>query len=164
MVNEQIDLNKFLHEHLRHRLTLLRTLRKRPSSVHDYKAQGDIYRCVKDSNLIAVRLLMDFLGIKGQNTNNNYSIIGIKKFHDDDVRIDKFIGRLLTENDILINDRRVLAGVYVRADKELAHLTTLFNDEFNEEKILIEAATIIESLLQKYLYDHLGIPLPEIDE
>ena len=164
MANEQIDKNEFLDKHLRHRLTLLRTLRKRPRSKYDYKDQGDIYRCVKDSNLIAVRLLMDFLGIKGQYKNKNYSLIPITKFHDNDVRIDKFTGKLLTENDVLINDRRILAGVYVRADKELAHLTTKFNDEFNEEEILIEAATIIESLLKKYLHDILGKTLPEIDE
>ena len=75
MANEQIDKNEFLDKHLRHRLTLLRTLRKRPRSKYDYKDQGDIYRCVKDSNLIAVRLLMDFLGIKGQYKNKNYSLI-----------------------------------------------------------------------------------------
>lgn len=56
---------KYRQIHLRHRLTLLRALRDRSSNGYNYDGQGDIYRCVKDSNLIAVRLLMDFLGIKG---------------------------------------------------------------------------------------------------
>ena len=43
-----------MREHLRHRLTLLRTLRDRTAAGYSFAGQGDIYRCVKDSNLIAV--------------------------------------------------------------------------------------------------------------
>src|SRR5687767_13327896 len=142
---------KYRQVHLRHRLTLLRTLRERPSSSVNYHSKGDIYRCIKDSNLIAVRLLMDFIGIKGQKESGNYKLSPITKFHSNDVRIDKFIGKLLSPSDVPTNDQQIIAGVYVRADKELAHLTTDFDDEFNQEEILIKAATIIESLLKKHL-------------
>jgi hypothetical protein len=49
-----------------------------------------------------------------------------------------------TPADIPQISHRILAGVYNRADKELAHLTSTFNDEFHQEDILIEAATIVE--------------------
>jgi hypothetical protein len=146
----------YRHRHLRHRLTLLRTLRERKKAGYSYPQQGDIYRCVKDGNLIAVRLFMDFLGIRGESTPAGVSLCRAKRRNgkrvDDDVKIDQFIGRLLTPNDVPDVDKRVLAGVYLRANKELAHLTTRFNDEFNQEDALIHAATAIESLLERHLY------------
>ena len=158
---------KFLREHLRHRLTLLRTLRERKKRKHNYQGQGDIYRCVKDSNLNAVRLLLDFLGLKGEFDGGDYKLMESPrkpgaKFADD-VKIDQFIGRLLTPSDVPVSSQRILAGVYKRADKELAHLTSTFNEEFNEEDILIAAATAVEDLLQRFLYAHLHEPLPQMD-
>ena len=156
---------KFLREHLRHRLTLLRTLRERTRADHNLHEKGDIYRCVKDSNLIAVRLLLDFVGLKGEYRNGRYSLVesprktGCK--WQDDVKIDQFIGRLLNPNDVPPRSRSLLAGVYRRADKELAHLTLTFNKRFNEENALIEAATAIEELFQKFLYG--AHPLPLVD-
>ena len=150
-----------MREHLRHRLTLLRTLRKRVGSGHDFAGQGDIYRCVKDSNLIAVRLLMDFLGLRGERHKGRFRLVASKRKYPNDVKLDQFFGRLLQPSDVPRTARRVLAGVYVRADKELAHLTLVFNKVFNEEKALIEAATVVESLIQKFVYN--GKPLPAID-
>jgi hypothetical protein len=159
--------SEFLHEHLGHRLTLLRTLRERNRNGHDYKDQGDIYRCVKDSNLIAVRLILDFLGLKGKFENSKYELTSNSRKtnskYQDDIMIDQFIGQLISPNEVPASSRRILAGVYLRADKELAHLTSTFNDEFNREDVLIESATIIENLLQKYLYDYLGEHLPKMD-
>jgi hypothetical protein len=61
-----------------------------------------------------------------------------------------------------------LAGVYKRADKELAHFTDedKYNDEFNTDKKLIEAAESIEFLLKKFLYGNKNIqlPFPELNE
>lgn len=163
----QIEKDKFLGDHLRHRLTLLRTLRERKTIGHSYQGEGDIYRCVKDSNLIAVRLLLDFLGLKGDLNNKAYSLeLNPRKTgpkFKDDIKIDQFCQRLLTPLDVPQEFHRILAGVYNRADKELAHLTSTFNDEFNEEDILIEAATIVESLLHTHLYSPLGKQLPAMD-
>lgn len=157
--------DKYLREHLRHRLTLLRTLRERNRTQFNYKGCGDVYRCVKDSNLIAVRLLMDFLGLKGKFNGNEFELIsGTSSRFADDVKIDRFIGKLLVPGDVPPAARSVLAGVYVRADKELAHLTTQFSEEFNQEEVLIEAATVLERLLEIFLYRPLGEPLPEIDK
>ncbi len=161
------DRDKFLREHLRHRLTLLRTLRERKRCGHNYQGQGDIYRCVKDSNLNAVRLILDFLGLKGEFDGSDYKVTARprrsgSKFADD-IMIDQFIGRLLTPADVPASSQRILAGVYKRADKELAHLTSTFNEEFNEEEVLIAAATAIEDLLQTFLYAPLHEQLPEMD-
>ena len=156
---------KFLQEHLRHRLTLLRTLRERTKVAHSFQGQGDIARCVKDSNLMAVRLLLDFLGLKGDFDGSDYVLKRNPrnpKFPDD-VKIDQFIGELLKVDYVPPPKRRVLAGVYVRADKELAHLTLIFNKEFNEPACLIEAATTVEDLLKKFLYEPLRESLPEMD-
>jgi hypothetical protein len=159
--------DKFLRKDLRHRLTLLRTLRERKRSGHNYQGQGDIYRCVKDSNLIAVRLILDFLGLKGELDGSDYRLMGSERQRGakfaDDIKIDQFIGRLLTPADVPVSSQRILAGVYKRADKELAHLTSTFNEEFNEEDILIEAATAVEDLLQRFLYAPQGEQVPPMD-
>src|SRR5882724_6593042 len=110
----QTERDNFLRKHLRHRLTLLRTLRERKRSGHNYQGQGDIYRCVKDSNLIAVRLILDFLGLKGEFDGSDYTLMGSErgaKFADD-IKIDQFIGRLLTPADVPASSQRILAGVY----------------------------------------------------
>ena len=156
---------KFLQEHLRHRLTLLRTLRERTNAAHNFQGQGDIARCVKDSNLVAVRLFLDFLGLKGDFDGSDYMLksnLRNPKFPDD-VKIDQFVGKLLKVDDVPSSKRRVLAGVYMRADKELAHLTLTFNKEFNEPACLIEAANVVEDLLKKFLYEPLRERLPEMD-
>jgi hypothetical protein len=163
----QTNRDKFLREHLRHRLTLLRTLRERKSCRHNYQGQGDIYRCVKDSNLIAVRLILDFLGLKGEYDGSDYKLTARPRQRGgkfaEDIKIDQFIGRLLTPADVPASSQRILAGVYKRADKELAHLTSTFNKEFNEEGALIAAATAVEDLLQRFLYDALHEQLPQMD-
>lgn len=157
--------NRFLREHLRHRLTLLRTLRERTKAGYNFQGQGDMYRCVKDSSLVAVRLLLDFLGLKGEYHKGRFRLVESPRRSgtkwQDDVKVDQFIGRLLTPNDVPRNTRQLLAGVYRRADKELAHLTLKFNKPFNQEKALIDAATAIESLFQQFVYG--GKPLPPID-
>ena len=118
---------------------------------------------MKDSNLIAVRLLLDFLGLKGEFDGSDYKLIkdGAKFQHD--VKIDQFLGRLLVPADVPTASQRTLAGVYKRADKELAHLTSTFNDEFSQEDALIAAATAVEDLLWKFLYASLHEQLPQMD-
>ncbi len=161
------DKQEYLRRHLRHRLTLLRTLRERKRAGYTYTQQGDIYRCVKDSNLMAVRLLMDFVGLKAEICDSKPALCctprrtGAK--YADDVKIDQFIGRLLSPADVPDEHKRTLAGVYLRADKELAHLTTRFNDEFNQEDALIDAATAVEQLLERHLYAPSSEPLPPMD-
>jgi hypothetical protein len=143
----------------------LRTLRERTKTGYNFKEQGDIYRCVKDSNLVAVRLLLDFLGLKGVYHKGRYRLVPSPRRSrakwQDDVKVDQFIGRLLTPKDVPRTSRTLLAGIYRRADKELAHLTLKFNKPFNQEKALIDAATAIESLFQQFVYD--GKPLPPMD-
>ena len=160
----QIEKDKFLDEHLHHRLTLLRTLRDRKIMGHNYQGQADIYCCVKDSNLIAVRLLLDFLGLKGKSDGNSYSLESnprrLGPRFVDDIKIDQFGLQLVPPADVPEISHSILGGVYIRADKELAHLTLTFNDKFNQEDALIEAAKIVEELLQKYLYTPLGKQLP----
>lgn len=156
---------RFMREHLSHRLTLLRTFRERTTNGYSFTGKGDIYRCLKDSNLMAVRLLLDFLGLKGEYYRGRWRLTesprrtGIK--FEDDVKVDQFIGRLLKPSDVPRGSRTVLAGVYRRADKELAHLTVKFNERFNEPNALIEAATAVEQLIQRFVYK--GGPLPPID-
>lgn len=104
---------------------------------------------------------MDFLGLKGEYQKGRLRLIASKRKYPNDVKVDQFFGRLLQPSDVPKGARRVLAGVYGRADKELAHLTLKFNKTFNEEKALIEAATAVESLIQKFVYD--GKQLPAID-
>jgi hypothetical protein len=78
--------------------------------------------------------------------------------------IDQFIERLLVPSDVPCQFHEILAAVYCRADKELAHLTTTSDDAYNTEDKLIEAATAVESLLEQHLFRPLGVDLPEMDE
>jgi len=158
---------EYLTKHLRHRLTLLRTLRERKRTGESYEGRGDIYRCVKDSNLIAVRLWLDFMGLKGVREASGPVLkesprkTGTK--YADDVKIDQFTGRLLVPGDVPSEFHVTLAAVYCRADKELAHLTATTDDAYNSEDKLIEAATAVEGLLNQRLFGPLGMPLPEMD-
>lgn len=158
----------YLRKHLRHRLTLLRTLRERARNGESYTGRGDIYRCVKDANLIAVRLLLDFVGLRGVNDGGGFRLVASPRKNgqrfQDDVKIDQFIGRLLDPNDVPKRFHTTLAGVYCRGDKELAHVTTNFSGRYNTEQALIRAATAVETVLKAKLYDQLGEPLPEVDE
>lgn len=85
---------RFLREHLRHRLTLLRTLRERTNANYNFQKQGDMYRCVKESNLIAVRLLLDFLGLKGERHKGRFRLKNACRKNgpkwQDDVKVDQF--------------------------------------------------------------------------
>jgi hypothetical protein len=56
-----------------------------------------------------------------------------------------------------------LAGVYKRADKELAHLTGTFNDDFNKDEVVDEAAQLVEKMLNTHLYTVVNEQMPEID-
>jgi hypothetical protein len=156
---------EFLLKHLPHRFTLLRTLRERKISGYNYQQQGDIYRCVKDSNLITARLFLDFFGLKGnQKSNLLEEVDNTRKKYSDEIRIHDFFiltNKLFEVGKINNHDQRILAGVYLRANKELAHLTWTYNDEFNQEDILIEAATMVEGLLKEYLFDPLNIAVPQ---
>ncbi len=154
---------KFFSHHIPHRLTLLRAFRNRVNEGYDFNDKKDIYRCLKDSNLIAVRLFLEFLGIKGIKEDGIYKLRSFKSNNINDVQVDRFIGSLIELEDINDSEQRILSGVFLRANKELAHFTETYYDEFNEPEILIFAATIIEELLKKHLYDPLGIQLPEID-
>ena len=104
--------------HLKHRLTLLRTLRVRKNQGETFAGCGDVYRCVKDSNLIGVRLLMDFLGLRDGDENGRLTLRqnprkpGLK--FADDVKLDQFFGRLLQPNDVPHDKHELLAGVYRR--------------------------------------------------
>lgn len=158
----------YLQSHLRHRMTLLRTLReRRVVRKESFHGSGDVYRCVKDANLIAVRLLLDFLGLCGSRKSGVPSLEkktrGTGAKFADDIYVEHFIGRQLTPADVPNQLHNVLAGVYCRADKELAHLTTTFDDAYNTEERLIAAATAIENLLEQYLFKPLGYPTPPID-
>ena len=162
----QTEKDKFLEEHFRHRLTLLCTLRDRKMRGYNDPKHGDIYRCVKDSSLIAIRLWLNFFGLNGEEyKKDNYKLNRVKRKqgekYENDIMIDQFIDRWLDDKEVASLNQQLLGGVYCRADKELAHMTNIFNDDFNEEDVLIQAATAVEDLIQKFLYN--DKPLPETD-
>ncbi|MGA8479529.1 MAG: hypothetical protein WB696_16355 [Chthoniobacterales bacterium] len=158
--NEQIE--KFLGAHLPHRLTLLRTFRERKSCV-DVQGRGDIYRCLKDSGLIAIRLLLKAMGLQGcQNGDGAYLLIKGASRAPDDVTIDQLGGELVDPSSIPLDDQRLLAGIYCRANKELAHLTLVYNDEFNAPEKILRGIDLVEILIQKHLYAKIGRELPPL--
>ena len=63
---------------------------------------------------------------------------------------------------IKIDDQRLLAGIYCRADKELAPLTTHDEATFNASNALIDGINLVESLLRLNLYVKVGRQLPPV--
>ncbi len=78
----------------------------------------------------------------------------------DDVWIDQLGGTLVDPDLISDHDRRILAGIYCRANKELAHLTVADEGEFNTEEALIYGVDSVERLLRTNLYEKVGWEWP----
>src|SRR5437899_1067887 len=135
----------FLNAHLRHRLTLLRTLRDRKAAGWSWDGMGDLYRCAKDSALISIRLLTGALGLRGEfdASKSDFVLKSAPSPNADDVQVDQLGGQLVPLNSLSPPEQRLLAGVCVRANKELAHLTLTYNEEFNREDVFLSAATLI---------------------
>jgi hypothetical protein len=156
----------FFSAHLPHRLTLLRAFRDRQNWGGNWQGTGDIYRCLKDSALISIRLFLQAMGLKGKYdvTQQDYRLERRNpspRFLDD-VYIDQLGGQLVDPATIKIDDQRLLAGIYCRAEKELAHLTTHDEAKFNTSNALIEGINLVEGLLRLNLYDKVGRQLPPV--
>ena len=84
---------------------------------------------------------------------------------DDDILIDQLGGELPDPGSwsLSADEARLLAGVYKRADKELAHLTATFNDAFNDDEAVDRASRLVERLLNEQLYTHVNERMPDID-
>ena len=83
----------------------------------------------------------------------------------DDILVDQIGGKFPDPSSWALTPKqaRLLAGVYKRADKELAHLTGTFNDEFNEDDAVDQAAQLVVDLLERHLYTVVKEELPRID-
>jgi hypothetical protein len=174
---------EFLKGHLAHRLTLLRTFRERQKWLEDEmnppnnRQYGDLARCAKDSALISIRLFSGAMALRIFETPKNSGNFMLcdhrhkrvqdeKKRRDDNIWLDDLGGTLPITDSLTDEDKRLLIGVLKRADKELAHLTKTFNDEFNTAKKIVEAIALIERLLQEHLYKiykKIGMPMPPVD-
>ena len=79
----------------------------------------------------------------------------------DDILIDQLGGTLPNPSSWSLSPKqaRLLAGVYKRANKELAHLTATFN----EDDVVDEAAKLVEQMLNAHLYTVVGEKMPKID-
>ena len=166
--NEQ---NDYRQRHFRHRLTLLRCYTHRRASGFDWNTKGDLFRCAKDSALISIRLFLSAMGLKGHFDQKSQAFILIENRElkncpkRDDILIDQLGGTFPNPSSWSLNPEqaRLLAGVYKRADKELAHLTATLNDEFNTDEAVDEAAKLVEKMLDTHLYTVVKEKMPEID-
>ncbi len=110
------------------------------------------------------------MGLKGQFDRNRQDFILIENEklrnhrNHDDILIDQLGGILPDPSSWLLTaeQARLLAGVYKRGDKELAHLTGTFNEEFNKDEVVDDAAQLIEKMLNTYLYTVVREKMPEI--
>ncbi len=156
------EIEDYLKKHFPHRLTLLRTLSNR--NRHGWRNEGDIYRCVKDSCLMAIRFWINFLGFK-INREGSLVLIDQQNTKPDDVSIYSFTNQWVPMTDPLISENKILLErVYKRGDKEIAHFTTNDDGEYNTEEKLIEATKVVEELISERLYKPLGKSIPRHDE
>lgn len=166
--NEQ---KEYRQRHFRHRLTLLRCYTHRRASGFDWNTKGDLFRCAKDSALISIRLFLSVMGLKGHldQKSQDFILIENTKLRNcrdyDDILIDQLGGKFPNPSlgSLTPKQARLLAGVYKRADKELAHLTGTFNNEFNKDEVVEEAAQLVEQMLNTHLYKVVNEKMPEID-
>jgi hypothetical protein len=128
-------------------------------------------RCTKDSALIAIRLLANAMGLKVQTQNGKAELVDytkwVKKAKKDDVLIDQLGGVLVQLNDpelSKLSDQKLLLGLLMRADKELAHLTTTFDPVHNTEQNMLQAIGLVEKLINSHLYKRVGRSLPMVDK
>jgi hypothetical protein len=160
----------FRQRHFAHRLTLLRCFTSRRGTHFDWNSTGDLFRCSKNSALISIRLFLSAMGLKGHFDQRRNDFIleedeRVRKYRrDDDILIDQLGGQLPDPRSwsLSADEARLLAGVYKRADKELAHLTATFNDEFNSDDAIDRALRLVERLLNECLYSPVNEKMPEI--
>jgi hypothetical protein len=165
------DQKEYRQHHFAHRLTLLRCYSSRRAASFDWNTKGDLFRCAKDSALICIRLFLCAMGLKGHfdQKKKDFILVENNKLRTcrdyDDILIDQLGGTLPDPASwsLTADDARLLAGVYKRADKELAHLTATFNDEFNDEEAIDRASRLVVTLLSKHLYALVHEDLPKID-
>ena len=154
----------FFAAHLPHRLTLLRAFGHRRKPPAEWLGEGDIYRCLKDSALISTRLLLNALGLQGEKSKQkgSYFLVKHRSKYPDDITIDLLGGELADPGQFAPDEHRLLAGIYCRADKELAHLTNTFEYDFNTEQAIIDGSNLVVETLKTHLYDKLGRELPPL--
>jgi hypothetical protein len=161
----------YRQRHFRHRLTLLRCFASRRANNFDWNSKGDLFRCAKDSALISIRLFLNSMGLRGDFDSARKDFV-LKKDdklrrnrRGDDILIDQLGGRLPDPRSwsLSAEEARLLAGVYKRANKELAHLTETFNEEFNKEEAIDRASRLVERLLNECLYSRVNERMPDMD-
>lgn len=167
----------FLDSHIPHRLTLLRTFRERQKWFEDHMTPdpnchpGDLLRCSKDSALITIRMFAEFLGLKvhkdGSGCDRSCKKSRCTKkwtkesaSDNDDIDLSWFFDdqeehRLLWANVEPESDRQILRAVIQRANKELAHLTSIYDYDANTAKAIIRSITLVERLVKENLFDRL---------
>lgn len=147
----------FLYHHIPHRLCLLTTFRDRQPWFKERKENPDcdLLRVSKDSALVSIRMFAEFLGLKEVKRNDK---------RNDDVSVDMLGGTWTHMEDLPSEEQVVMKGLLLRANKELAHLTSDYtgHDEFNTARALVDGINIVERLLREHLYEPLKAPFPDL--
>lgn len=157
---------------------MLRTFKKRQqwfeNKMRNDRKHGDLARCAKDSALISIRLLCGAMALRALPIPNNPAEFSVydhreKRVQDeknrrkDDIWINDLGGDLPESDDLTDHEKTLLVRVLRRADKELAHLTETFDDDFNTARCIIGAIDLVERLLGTHLYAKLQRPMPPQD-
>ena len=124
--SEQQD---YRQRHFRHRLTLLPCFSQRRRAGFDWNTKGDLFRCAKRPHFHSPFFIA--MGLKGYFDPRSTEILfwdenaKLRNCRDyDDILIDQLGGTLPNPSSWSLSPKqaRLLAGVYKRANKELAHL------------------------------------------
>lgn len=170
MTEEQIT--DFLQNHLPHRLVLLTTFRDRQAwfakSYAEGRPDGDLLRTAKDSAVMAIRMMANFLGLTLDNVGKLQAQFPRRKA--DDVFVIDLRGKEATLADLSESEQKYLEGLLRRANKELAHLTCNFqnHDDFNTVEAIERGIETVERLLRQKVYDVVDgangkYPFPNLD-
>ncbi len=152
---------KYLNEHIQHRLDLLTIFRKRFKNETDEtineKDLGDYYKCSKDISVLMARFLMTELGIKLQK--GKKTLITLNDNNDRDIirRINDFeIIRLYPDN-IPSDIKEELTEILIAANRAVSHIDEIGVDHplksHNETiKYLIPVIDFIENKVNSNIY------------
>jgi|GEM_PF-5024645 len=116
--------------------------------------------CCIEISFISTRVLLDFLGLGVQ---KNVLVENYAYFKDDDIKVIDLGGQFVNLKDMQSNEKKILKEMYLTANKATAHLT--HGNIFGGDYTLFESKANIDficHLLNKHLYEKLGLPFPKL--
>lgn len=161
---------EYLTEHIPYRIEWLVTIVERNDYLNYFEHQTEpdklrgIVNCTANMSGVAIRVFMDFLGLKAiyDKAQSKYELIELsedsyrKLKNSEDIHAKSLGGRFAClQTDLSqIQDQELMLDMYIAGNKSIAHLTKDDRD-MDWWKCLCTASSIVKRLLKECVYDHI---------